>query len=169
MGHRGLTSAWTHEGKTPIGEAHSHSPDIPDLQTQGSIILEPAFAVPKAHVYVHKARRPILNKGACTHPDPWPSPGIIIINLDTCIRSALQLKGEQNINLPCVGSKLHAALPAPQNFQSLSLPLPPIPLPSDTLACKNPSCGEGVTTEWCATETHCPEPSKPPDAHGRDL
>jgi len=97
-------------------------------------------------------------------PNLWPDLDIVTINPDTCIRSALQLKGEQNINLPSVGSKLHAALPTPQNF-SFS-PSPPIPsLLPDTLMHKNPSCGEGTATKWHTIEDHCPELWKPPDLH----
>ena len=47
------------------------------------------------------------------HPDPWPNLGIVIVDPDTCIGPALQLEGAQNINLPPVGSKLHAAPPTP--------------------------------------------------------
>ena len=37
------------------------------------------------------------------------------------------------------------------------------------LARENLSRGEGVATEQRATETRHPEPSKPPDTHGKDL
>jgi len=47
-GQRGPTSAWTHEGMMPIGEAHGRPPDLPNPQMQGSIVWEPAFAAPKA-------------------------------------------------------------------------------------------------------------------------
>ena len=167
MGQMGLTSAQAHEGKTPIGEAHGRPPDLTDPQRRSSIIWEPAFIVPKARVRVHQARRPILDKGACTRPDPWPSPGIVIVDPDTCTGSASQLEGEQNINLPPVGCKLHAAPSTPQHF-SFS-PSLPIPLPLDTLVHKNPPCGEGAATERRTTKGHHPKPWKPPDAQAEDL
>jgi len=154
----------THEGMTPIGEAHGRPPDLPDPQTQGSTAWEPSFVVPKARVRVHKVRRPVPDKGARTHPDPWPSPGIIIADPDTCIGSASQLEGEQNFHVPCVGSELHAAPSAPQHF-SFS-PSPPIPSPlPDTLTRDDPSRGEGTATEWHTIEDRCPELWKPPDLH----
>ena len=161
-GQMGLTSARTYEGQMPIREAHGHPPDLPNPQRQSSIDWEPAFVVLKARVRVHKVRRPVPDKGAHTHPDLWPSPGIIIVNPDTCIGSALQLKGEQNIHIPSVGSKLQAAPPTPQHF-SLS-PSLPVPLPLNTLARKNAPRGEGAATKQRAIEDcPCPEPPKPPD------
>ena len=166
-GQRGPTSARTHEGMTPIGEAHGRPPDIPDPQTQGSITWEPAFVVPKARVRVHKVRRPVPNEDARTRPDPWPSLGIVIVDPDIYFGSASQLEGEQNIHLRCVGSKLHAAPSTPQHF-SLS-PSPPIPSPSDTLARENPSRGEGAATERRVIGDHHPEPWKLPDPQAEDL
>ena len=93
--------------------------------------------------------------GARTRPDPWPSLGVIIVDPDTCIGSASQLEGEQNIHVPCVGSELHAAPSAPQIFSSL---------PPDTLAHKNSPCGEAAAIERRATkDSRHPEPLKPPD------
>jgi len=109
IGQTGLTSVRALEGKMPIGEVHGCPPDLPDLQRQGSIVWEPAVVILKAHVHAHQAWRPVPNKGACVHPDPWPSPDIVITKLDACLGSALQPEGEQNIHIPCVGSKLHAA------------------------------------------------------------
>ena len=117
---------------------------------------------------MHQARGPVPDKGAHTCPDPWPSMGIIIINPDTCIRSASQLKGEQNIHSPSVGSKLHAAPPAPQNFPS-SLSPSPFP-PFVTLVHKNPLRGEGVATKQHTIDDRPhPKPSKLPDTHGKGL
>jgi len=146
-----------------IGEAHGCPPDLPDLQRQGSIVWELAVVVLKAHVHAHQAWRPVPNKGACVRPDPWPSPDIVITKLDACLGSALQPEGEQNIHIPCVGSKLHAAPLAPQNISSSQLP-PIWPL-SDTLAHANLSCGEGAATEQHATKGHCSKLWKPPDLH----
>jgi len=169
MGQRGLTSAQALEGKTPIGEAHARPPDLPNPQRHGSIVWEPASVVPKARVRAHQVRRPIFDEGARTRPDPWPNLGVVIVDPDTCIGSALQLEGEQNIHVPCVGSELHAAPSAPQNSSSSLSPLPPVPPPSDTLAHENPSHGEGAAAERCATEDHRPEPSKPSSPHEKDL
>jgi len=105
--------------------------------------------------------------GARTRPDPWPNLGTIIVDPDSCIRSASQLKGEQNINLPCVGSELHAAPSTPQHF-SLS-PLPSVPSPLDTLVRKNLSCRETAATKRCTTEDHHPKLWKPPDPQSEDL
>jgi len=58
-------------------------------------------------------------------PDLWPSLGIVITNLDAYLGSALQLEGEKNIHVPCVGSELHAAPSAPQNPSSSLSSLPP--------------------------------------------
>jgi len=168
-GHRGLTSAWTHEGKMPIGEAHGRPPDLPNPQRQSSIAWEPMSIVPKAQVRVHQARRPVPDEGGHTCPDPWPNLGTVIVDPDSCIGSASQLEGKQNIHLPCAGSKLHAAPSAPQISLSSLSPLSLIPPPSDTLAHENPSRGEGAATEQHATEDHHPKPWKPPDGQAEDL
>ena len=163
-GQIGLSSARAHEGKTPIGEAHGRPPDLPDPQRQGSIVREPMFAAPKAHVRAHQARRAVLDEGARTRPGPWPNVGIVIVDPDTCIGPALQLEGEQNINLPPVGSELHAATPTPRHV-SLS-PSPPVLLPLDTLARENSPRGEDAATERRAIEDRPrPEPPKPPKPH----
>jgi len=149
MGQMVLTSAHALEGKTPIGEAHGRPPDTPDPQRQGSTAWEPMFAIPKARVRVHEARKPVLDMGAHTCPNPWPDLDAVIVNLDTCIGSASQLEGEQNVDLPCVGSELHAAPPAPQHFQSSLTPsharircmekvLPPSGVRSMTVPIPNP-------------------------------
>ena len=124
MGQTGLTLAHALEGQMPVGEAHGHPPDLPNLQRQGSIVWEPVFVIPKACVRGHEAWRPVLDEGAQTRPDPWPNLGIVTTNPDTCIGSVSQLEGEQNIHLLYVGSKLHAAPSAPQNSSSSLSPLP---------------------------------------------
>ena len=167
MCQRSLTSARTLEGNVPIGEAHGQPPDFANPQTQGSTAWEPAFVVPKARVRVHQARRPILDKGACTRPDPWPNLSIVIVDPDTYFGSALQLEGEQTINLQPVGCELHAAPSTPQHF-SFS-PSPPIPVPLDTLVRENPSCREGAATERRVTEVRRPKPWKPPDPQAEHL
>jgi len=107
----------------PVREAHGQPPDLPNLQRQGSIVWKPVFIVPKACVCGHEAWRPMLDEGAQICPDPWPNLGIITTDPDICIGSASQLEGEQNIHLPYVGGKLHAAPSAPQNSLSLLYPL----------------------------------------------
>jgi len=167
MGQMVLTSAHALEGKMPIREAHSHPPDTPNPQRQGSTAWEPMFAIPKACVRVHEARRPVLEEGACMRPDPWPNLGTVIIDPDTCIRSASQLEGEQNFHLPCVGSKLHAAPSPPQIFPSSSSP---VLSPLDTLAHKNSLGGEGAAIKWHTTkDSHHPELWKLPNLQAEDL
>jgi len=166
MGQRGLTSAHALEGNMPIREAYGRPPNFANPQTQGSTTWEPASIVPKARVRMDKVWRPVPNEGARMRPDPWPSPGIIIIDPDTCFGSASQLEGEQNFHLPCVGSELHAAPSPPQIFPSSFSPFPP----PDTLAHENPSRGEGAATKRRIIEDHpCPEPRKPPDPQVVDL
>src|SRR5712691_10623946 len=147
-------------GMMPIGEAHGCPPDFPDPQTQGSTVWEPESDDPKARGCATRARRPILDEGARVRPDPWPNLGIVTIYPDTCRGSASLLEGEQNIDLPHVGSEQDAAQPAPQNSSLSFSPLPPVPPPPDTLARENPP-GEGAATERRATEDRRPEASKP--------
>jgi len=97
MGQMRPASARVPEGKTPIGEAHGgRPPDSPDLHPQGSTVWEPESIHSKAHVRAHQARRPVLDEGACMRPDPWPSLGIVNVDPDTCIGSAILLEGEHN-------------------------------------------------------------------------
>jgi hypothetical protein len=137
MGQMGLTLAHAPEGKTPIGEAHSHPPDLSDPQTQGSTVWKPESDHPKAHVRMHQAQRPILDEGAHTHPDPWPSLNIVNTDPDTCSGSVSLLKGEKNFHLPCVGSEQYASPCIPQLSSSSFSPSPLLLSPSDTLACEN--------------------------------
>ena len=76
-------SARAPEGETPIEEAHGRPPDLPDLKTQGPIVCEPESDDLKAHVRATQARRPVPDEGSRVRPNPWLSPGIIIINRDT--------------------------------------------------------------------------------------
>jgi hypothetical protein len=135
MGQTNPASVRISEGKTSIREVHSQPPDLPNLQMHGSTAWEPKSINPKVPVHVHQAWKPISDKGAYACPDLWPSPGIITVNLAACLGLALQLEGEQNFHIPCMGSKLHAASTAPQI--SSSSPLPPILSPPDTLAHEN--------------------------------
>jgi len=92
---------------------------------------------------------PVLDEGAHVCPGPWPNLGVVTIYLDTCRESASLLKGEQNFDLPRVGSKQCAAQLARQTF-------PFSPFPPDTLARENP-LGEGAAIERRATEDLHPE------------
>jgi len=145
-----LTSAHGLEGNTPIGEAHSSVPDLPDLQAQGSIVWGPESVEPMAEVCPHQARKVVLDEGACVRPDPWPSPSVVIVDPDARSGSASQLKGEQNIHSPSGGRELHAAPSAPPNYSSSFSPFP-----SDAIARENPP-GEGAASEWSPTDI-CPK------------
>jgi len=100
-------------------------------------------------------------------PDLWPNLGTITVDPDIYFGSASQLKGEQNINLPSVGSKLHAAPSTPQHFSLLLLPSVPSPL--DTLMHKNLLYGETAATERHTTEDHHPKLWKLPNLQSKDL
>jgi len=78
-------------------------------------------------------------------PDPWPGPGTITIDLDVCSRALVLLKGEQNIILPCKGSKQHATPYTPQTFPFLSL--------LDTCA-HGILPGEGIAPVQCTTNPY---------------
>jgi len=51
----------------------------------------------------------------------------------------------------------------PLKIPHLHIHLYPIPLPLETLARKNPLCGEGTTSNWHVTEDCCPKLWKIPD------
>src|SRR5260221_473973 len=55
----GLALVRAPEDKTPIGEAHSRPPDLPDPQTQGSTVREPESDHPKACACAHQTWRPV--------------------------------------------------------------------------------------------------------------
>ena len=103
---------------------------------------------------------PVLDEGARVRPGLWPNLGVVTIYPDTCRESASLLEGEQNIDLPRVGSEQCAAQLAPQMF-------PFSPFPPDTLVRENPP-GEGAAIERRATEDLRPERLKPPDAQAED-
>jgi hypothetical protein len=71
MGQTGPAPVCAQEGKTPVGEVHSHPPDFASLQMQGSTACEPGSVDPKAHVHAYQAWRLSLDEGACMRPDPW--------------------------------------------------------------------------------------------------
>jgi len=77
MGQTSPALVHAQEGKMPIGEAHGCPPDLANPQTQGSIAWEPGSLDPKAHIHAHRAQRPVLDKGACMRPNPWPNLGVV--------------------------------------------------------------------------------------------
>ena len=137
---------WALEGEEPLGEVHRHPPNLLDLHFEDPIALEPDIVIPKA-------RKPVFNKGAHTHPNPWPSLGANTTDLDVYQRASVLLEGEQNLFLPCVGSEQYAAQPAPQIIF-------PILLSLDTRTCSIVP-GEGTTPVQRTTNLHL-EVLKPP-------
>jgi hypothetical protein len=89
MGQTNLASVHASEGKTSIREVHSWPPDLPDPQMHGSTTWEPKSVDPKVPVHMHQVQKPIPDEGAHACPDPWPSLGIITVNLAACLGSAL--------------------------------------------------------------------------------
>ena len=93
----GLVLARGPKSKIPIGEVQNRPPDFPDPQTQGSIVLEPQSDDPQG---------PFVEEGACVRRVPWPSTGIIDIDLDaSCSMTA---RGEAEYSFTKCG-QLHAA------------------------------------------------------------
>jgi len=66
---------------------------LPDPQTQGPIVSKPEPDDPKAYVCAHQAQRPVLDEVVRVRPDPWPSPSVVIVDLDTCSGSVIMLEG----------------------------------------------------------------------------
>jgi len=165
MGQASPASACAPEGMMPIGEAHGRPPDLTDPQGHGPIVWEPASVVPRAHVCVHKAQRPVLDEGAHMRPDLWPNVGIVTIDPDIYIGSASLLEGEQNLFSPCAGSEQYASPCTPQISSSSPSSFPPL----DTLARENLLCEEGTATERRATKSRRPKPLKLSNAHEEDL
>ena len=140
---------------------------------------------------MHQARKPILDWGARTRPDPWPSLAIITINPKVHVRVHQAQRpdpdegvrtrpdpwpspGVITVDLAgCLG--LASQLEGEQNTHVPSVgsgphvaPVAPqfsssssSPFSSDTLAHENPP-REGAASERCAADT-CPEPWEPPD------
>jgi len=102
VGQMCLTSTHAFEGNIPIGRAHRRPPDLRDLQTQGSIILE-----------------------GQSPSNPWPRSahtrrgGLFLTRVPVCapIRGTARASSS-SIRMPIVGSELHAAQSAPQNSSS---------------------------------------------------
>ena len=74
-------------------------------QTEGCAVSAPESVEAMVDVRATQARRPIPDGDGHVRLDPWPKPGVVIIDLDYCSGSASPLEGEQNIFLPRAGSE----------------------------------------------------------------
>ena len=59
----------------------------------------------KALIHVHQVQRPVPDKGASAHIDPWPNLGTIHTKMDAYFEVSVLLEGEQNFALPSADSK----------------------------------------------------------------
>ena len=101
--HESQGLAWAFKGMEPFGEApYGYPLNLLDSYFKDTMVLEPNIAL-------QEARRLIFNKGTCVRLDPSPSLGTVTNYLDVCKMASVLLEGEQNINLPSVGSEQHAA------------------------------------------------------------
>jgi hypothetical protein len=101
--------AWALGGNKSLGEVHGYPLDLLDPYFEDPSEGEPNVATPKAG-------RPAFNECTHAHLSSWPSLGAAATELDVCITASVLLEGEQNNNLPSVGSKQYAAQSAPQIF-----------------------------------------------------
>jgi hypothetical protein len=106
------------EGQELLREVHRYPLNLLDSYFKASVEGEPGIAM-------LKAQRPVFDECAHVHFDLLPSPGAATTNLDVCTKALVPLKGEQNFDLPCVGSEQYAAPCAPQSFSSSPSPLLP--------------------------------------------
>ena len=136
------------KGKIPIGEAQTRPPDFPDPQTQGSIVLE---------LESDDLRGPIVEEGACVRRMPWPSPGIIDIDLNASF--SIITRGEAKYSFTKCG-QLHGAPSVLERFSSSRLS--PNTIAYDLL------CGEGAATEPRTIDGHHRERLKQPDSRVED-
>jgi hypothetical protein len=120
------------------------------------------FINPKVHVRAYQARRPVIDKGGCTHPEPWPQPGCRCCQLGCLYKGVSTAREEKNSSLPFV-SEQYAARCTSQTF-SLFL----VPPPFETLA-HDITPGEGANPIQGATDNPDLEPLKPPDLVIEDL
>ena len=95
--HKSPLSARTLRGTAPLGKMHGRPPDLFDLRSEDSIVLEQDVVVPKA-------QKPVFVEGECARPDPWPGLDTITTDLDVCSRASVLLEGEQNKILPMWGA-----------------------------------------------------------------
>jgi len=101
--------AWALGGNKSLGEVHRYPLNLLDLYFKDPSEGEPNVATPKA-------RRPAFDECARAHLGSWPGPGAAATELDVCITASVLLEGEQNNNLPSVGSEQYAAQSAPRIF-----------------------------------------------------
>ncbi len=94
--------AWALGGNKPSREVHGYPLHLLDSYFEAPVEGEP-------DIILLKARRPAFNECARVQPNPLPSPGATTTKLDVWITASVLLEGEQNINLPSVGSEQHAA------------------------------------------------------------
>ena len=164
--HSGQSQAHGPEGMMHLGIAHGHPPNVPDPKSRGSTISEQAIVAPKAAVCATPARRPVVDEGERTRPDPWPSPGTVTADSDVYTRTSVLLEGEQKHVLPFEGSEQHAAPCTPQLFSSSSflvVPPPPVAVARDVLH------GKRRATDLEGRADPYPEVLKPPDCAAEDL
>jgi hypothetical protein len=105
--HESQGPARAFEGTDPSGEVHGYPLHLLDLYFEDPFELEPNIAL-------MKAGRLAFDERARAQPDLLPGPGAAATELDVCITASVLLEGEQNNNLPSVGSEQHAAQTAPQ-------------------------------------------------------
>ena len=129
---------WALGGNEPSREAHNYPLNLLNSYLKAPIEGEP-------DITVLKAWRPIFNESACMHPAPLPGLGAAAADSNIYTKVSVLLKGEQNINLPSVGSEQHATQSAPQIFI-----VPPL---LDTCACSSMP-GEGATSVRCVANCH---------------
>ena len=78
----------THSRATRQSERHTSSTlELPNSYPQGPAIWEPEPDDPKAHVRTTRAWSPVVDEGARTRPDSWPSPNVVIVNPDACLKA----------------------------------------------------------------------------------
>jgi hypothetical protein len=156
--HESQGPAWAFEGTSPSGEVHGYPLHLLDLYFEDPFELEPNIAL-------MKAGRLAFVERVHVHPNPLPGLGAAAADLDAYTRASVLLEGEQNTNLPVVGSEQYVAPCAPHPFSFLPLPLLP-PL-SDTCTC-GIMPGEGAAPVRCAADP-CLKVLKPPDRNETPL
>ncbi len=107
--HKSQVPAWALGGNKPSREVYGYPLHLLNLYFEAPVEGEP-------DIILLKAGRPAFDERVCAQPNPLPGPGATATELDVWITVSVLLKGEQNINLPSVGSKQHAAQSAPQIF-----------------------------------------------------
>ena len=170
MGHWQMRRRRAHQKARRPSESAKRPPDLPNLQTKGSAFLAPESVEPMADVRATQARWPVPYEGSRVRPDPWPNPGIVIINLDFCSGSTSLLERKQktkNKFLPRTKSKQYASPCSCISHILLLYTLSFDVSPFDTFARKN-SPEEGAASEW-RTADFCPNPWKLPELHVEGL